>query len=178
MRIVRRTTRRTSALVAACLLVAVPLGLAACSASASQDPAASEADGVALSDGWAKAGDGMTGVFGILGNPGAEPLVLTEVESPVAELVELHETETTGEDARMYEVEGGLEIPAEGSLELVPGGTHIMLMEMPEPLLAGDEVPLTLRFDDGSEVEATVLVKDYAGAEEDYGDGHDSHDGH
>lgn len=124
--------------------------------------------GIMLHDGWAKAGSGMTAAFGTLMNHTDKDVKLTGAESSVAKMVELHETDkTTG---KMSPVKDGLKIPAGGSLELAPGGYHIMLMEMTGELKAGDELPLTLDFSDGSKVKVKVLVKDYSGAQENYGE--------
>lgn len=170
----------------AALALAAPLLLAGCSSagtgssatepsstsSATQD---SSESAVTLRDGWAKAGEGMTGVFGSLVNNGDTDLTLTKVESPSADMIELHETVTSGGASTMREVDDGFVLPAGGSFELEPGGNHIMFMDMPKALLAGDEVPLTLTFDNDSTFEVTVLVKDFAGAQENY-EGSDSHD--
>lgn len=183
------TTRNTStarsfgaALSAAALLFSAPL-LAGCAGDADSGSEASAAPSsnhpVELQDGWAKANEDMTGVFGTLENHGDDDLVLESASSPAAGSVELHETTTSAGSATMRAIEGGFEIPAGGALELEPGGDHIMFMEMPEPILAGDEVALTLRFDNGTSLELSVLVKDTAGAQEDYGNiegGHDSAD--
>ncbi|MGO1537829.1 MAG: copper chaperone PCu(A)C [Leucobacter sp.] len=163
-------------------LLAAPLLLMGCATSAASDtpdPADADAEttqGVELNDAWAKADEGMTGVFGTIENHGAEDLVLTSAESDTAGIIELHETSTSGENATMSEVEGGFEIPAGGTHALEPGGDHIMLMELHEELLAGDEIPLTLHFDDDSSFEFSILVKDFAGAQENYDDVDSDHD--
>lgn len=185
-RITRTRARSASTLRLAALALTAPLLLAGCAGSAPDTATASAASTeaststVALRDGWAKAGDGMTGVFGSIVNDGDTDLTLVRAESPAAGMIELHETVTTGGAATMREVDGGFTIPAGGSFELEPGGNHIMFMDMPEALLAGDEVPLTLTFDDDSTLEVTVLVKDFSGAQENYegGDSHDSMDSH
>ena len=46
-----------------------------------------------------------------------------------------------------------IEVPAEGSVSLKPGGLHIMLMDVKKPMKAGDKVNLTLKFSDGRIVE-------------------------
>lgn len=166
----RRLLTLTGAAFAASLL------LTGCSSSpaAAPDSTATTQEGASaafeLTDGWAKAGDGMTGVFGALTNSSDEDLTLVKVESPAARMIELHETVTSGSTSKMQEKDGGFVIPAGGTYDLEPGGDHIMFMNLPKPLLAGDEVELTLTFDDGSTVETSVLVKDYDGAQENYGD--------
>lgn len=158
----------------AALLIAAPLltgcstatAPAAESSTATADAPAGEQT-VALVDGWAKAGEGMTGVFGTLTNPTDHDLVITAVESPAAAKVELHEVTS---DGVMQKIQGDVIIPAGGAFELMPGGNHIMLMMMPEALLAGEEVEVTLTFDDGTSATVMALVKDYSGANESYED--------
>lgn len=167
---------------AAALFVAASLILTGCSAGAPAPAGSGDAASgagaeaasehpVRLSGGWAKAGAGMTGVFGTLENDGDEDAVLVAVDSPAAGMVELHETTTAGGSATMREVDGGFTIPAGGSFALEPGGNHIMFMDLADPLLAGDEVPLELRFEDGTTLEISVLVKDFSGAQENYESG-------
>lgn len=173
--------RKRSALALAplaALALTAPL-LAGCSTGAAEDassgspaPGAVQTDGassIALAEGWAKAGDtgGMTGVFGSLENHGDEDRVIVSVESEAAGSAELHEVTSSGV---MQEIPGEVVVPAGGSIEFSPGADHIMLMDLVHELLAGDEVPITVAFDDGSEASFSVLVKDYAGANENYGD--------
>ncbi|MBV1774694.1 copper chaperone PCu(A)C [Burkholderiaceae bacterium DAT-1] len=70
--------------------------------------------------------------------------VLEEVQSPVAGMVMIHEMKMDKGMMQMHEVDGGLKLPAGKSIELKPGGLHIMLMELKSPLKAGERVPLTL----------------------------------
>src|SRR5699024_8278287 len=68
----------------------------------------------------------------------------------------------------MQEKEGGFPLPAGEELVLEPGGNHLMLMELSAPLLPGDQVEVTLEFEDGTEHPLTATVKDFAGAQEHY----------
>lgn len=129
---------------------------------------APEAAAVSIEEAWVKSAEagGMSGAFGILSNSSDEDVNVVSVESAATPVGELHEVV----DGTMREVDGGFVIPAEGTFELVPGGNHLMLMELPEALSAGEDVEFTLTFADGSTFEFSALVKDYAGANEDYGD--------
>ena len=61
--------------------------------------------------------------------------------------MQLHETvQNESGQMVMREVEGGFVIPAHGSLELTPGGNHLMFMDLTAPLRAGDETTITLTF--------------------------------
>ena len=59
----------------------------------------------------------------------------------------------------MQEIEA-IEVPAGGSVSLEPGGIHIMLLELAEPLEAGTSFDLTLILDDGEEHQVSVEVRD------------------
>lgn len=166
----------------AALLIAAPL-LTGCTSGQASDEAApantsaeATAQRVQLVDGWAKAGEGMTGVFGTLTNTTDSDLVITGITSDAAAMVELHEVV----DGVMRKIAGDVVIPAGGTFELAPGDNHIMLMQMPAPIAAGEEITLTLAFDDGSSVTVSALVKDYSAANEEYapGTGGDQVDDH
>ena len=90
----------------------------------------------------------------------------------IAGEVELHETveNETGE-MTMREKGGGFTIAPGDALTLEPGGNHIMLMNLPQPVAAGDELSFTLTFSDDSTLDFTAPAKDYAGANENYDGG-------
>lgn len=67
---------------------------------------------------------------------------------------------STAEEAMvMQEVKGGLAIPAGGTVELAPGGYHVMLMELAEPLKEGTTFDLTLTFENAGEQTVDVEVR-------------------
>ncbi|TMS57017.1 copper chaperone PCu(A)C [Imbroritus primus] len=74
-----------------------------------------------------------------------EAATLVNATSPVARKVEVHEMKMDGNVMRMRAVQT-LDLPAMQAVELKPGGYHIMLMGLAQPLKAGDKVPLTLTF--------------------------------
>jgi periplasmic copper chaperone A len=122
--------------------------------------------------------EGMTAAFGTLTNATDTDLVLVAATTPATDMVELHETTADGSGGMsMREKEGGFPIAAGAELVLEPGGDHIMLMDLPQALLPGDEVELTLVFSDDSEVPFTATVKDYSGAQEHYAPGEESDGG-
>ena len=59
---------------------------------------------------------------------------------------------------RMREVKG-YDIPAKGSFELKPGGSHLMLVDLKRPLKEGDKVPVVLRFEKSGEVKVDFEVR-------------------
>lgn len=86
---------------------------------------------------------------------------LVAAATPVAGVAEIHRMSMADNIARMERVEG-VRLVAGEPVELSPGGYHLMLMDLREPLQAGRTVPITLEFElpDGSrrrvEVSATV----------------------
>ncbi len=137
--------------------------------TATQAPAA---EALSVSDAWVKAADtGMSAAFGTLENSGTTDLTVVSAESEAATMLELHETVANDSgDMVMQQKEAGFVVPAGGSLELAPGGNHIMLMALTAPIKAGDEVTLTLTLSDGSTVDFTAAAKDFSGANETYTD--------
>lgn len=86
---------------------------------------------------------------------------LTAVETAAARAAEIHETVEDGGVMRMLPRLEGLEVPAGGTLELAPGGKHVMLVETRVPEGAAS-IRLTLRFERAGdiEVEAPITAMD------------------
>ena len=68
---------------------------------------------------------------------------LVAVSTPAARVAEVHEMVMQGDVMAMRAIEA-LELPAGKAVELKPGGHHLMLMGIDQPLKAGETVPLTL----------------------------------
>ncbi|MBC9954277.1 copper chaperone PCu(A)C [Leucobacter sp. cx-42] len=176
-------TARVSVVIGAALLALTgcsSTGTDAGSNTKQEAAAKTQADAVKLHDFWLKASDkGMTGAFGTIENTSGEELQIVSAKSPLSDDVELHETVADGSGNNvMQEVQDGYKIPAHGKFELAPGANHIMLMDLKQAVPAGDDVEFTLVFSDGSEHTFNAMVKDYAGAKENYRDedGTTSHD--
>lgn len=111
----------------------------------------------------------MTGAFGEITNSSGTEVRIVGATSDAATELQLHETtEDAGGGMSMKQKEGGFTIPAGGTLTLEPGGNHIMFMGLTEPLLAGQQVRITLALSDGSTVDVDAPVKDFTGANESY----------
>ena len=85
---------------------------------------------------------------------------LVSASSPAAEVVETHETTNENGVMKMSPLPDGYPIAAGEALLLQPGGKHIMLIGLVEPLEPGDEVELTVNFDNGESMALTVPVMD------------------
>jgi copper(I)-binding protein len=131
---------------------------------------AAEAPGLTLADPYVKAADSdMTAAFGTLVNSGAEDVTVVGATSAAAGTLELHETVDDGAGAMtMQPKQGGFVVPAGGKLELLPGGDHLMMLDLAGPLVPGEDVLITLELDDGTTVEVTATVKEIASGDEDY----------
>jgi copper(I)-binding protein len=98
-----------------------------------------------------------TGAFFALQAVGDARLV--EVRSSVAGIVEIHEMAMEGSTMKMRAVPG-LDLPAGKTVELKPGGYHVMLMDLKKPIAAGEQVPLTLVFESkGSSKRQTLDIQ-------------------
>ena len=101
---------------------------------------------------------GQQGTGGYMKLTAQRSLRVVRVSSPVAGVAEVHEMKMDGEVMTMRPVKA-LELPAGKTVELKPGGLHLMLMDLKQPLLAGGSVPLTLVLQDSRGVESRVTTK-------------------
>ena len=84
---------------------------------------------------------------------------LVGISSPVAGVVEVHEMKMEGDIMKMRALEGGVDLPAGKSVELKPGGYHVMLMDLKMPLKKDTTIPMTLVFKDAKGVQSTMAIK-------------------
>jgi len=99
------------------------------------------------------------GVFVTVENTGSQSDRLMSVSSPVAGVAELHEMSVDAGVMRMRGV-AALEVKPGETLQLKPGGYHVMLSELRQPLKVGDKFPLTLKFENAGTVEVSVWVEE------------------
>ena len=83
--------------------------------------------------------------------------------SPAAKTVELHETVDENGVMKMVHHPEGWEIPAGSTLELKPGGKHIMLIGLTAPLEAGKKIQMTLNFEKAGAQTIEVPVQAMSG---------------
>lgn len=122
-----------------------------------------------MSDGWAKAAKvgSMSAAFGLVTNPTTKPVRVAAAMSAFGPM-QLHEVVMKDGAMVMQQKKGGFVIPAGGTLELKPGGNHLMFMKLARPIAAGQKVALTLVSADGAVLKTTVIAKNFAGANEEY----------
>ena len=113
---------------------------------------------VKIDNAWARAtvqGQKATGAFMKITAPQATRLV--GVSTPVAGVAEVHEMKMDGGVMKMRAMPA-LELPGNQTIELKPGGYHLMLMDLKAPLAKDASVALTLTFKDAKGVESRQLV--------------------
>jgi periplasmic copper chaperone A len=108
--------------------------------------------------------------FFTLSNGGKGPDKLISAQSAVAGKTEIHTMEMAGGMMKMRAIPN-LEVAANQSLELKPGGYHIMLFELKQGLDVGKTFPLTLTFEKAGKLEIAVAVE----ARSATGSGHANH---
>ncbi|MBS43791.1 MAG: hypothetical protein CMH83_11655 [Nocardioides sp.] len=127
--------------------------------TAATEPPADAEPAVTLVDPWvAAAPQGVTEAYGVLVNRSTQARTLVSVSSDVTDVVELHETVVV-EGGQMLRPVDGLEVPPQDGLALLPGEDGITLVNVERPLEDGDEVALTLTFDDGSSLDVVAPVR-------------------
>ncbi|HJW82501.1 MAG TPA: copper chaperone PCu(A)C [Acidiferrobacterales bacterium] len=99
-----------------------------------------------------------TSAYLILHNTGKTDHALVKAASPAARVTELHTVMNEGGVMKMRPVEK-IALKAGGETRLQPGGLHIMLIGLKQPLTEGGKVALTLSFDDGSQKSVQAPVK-------------------
>jgi copper(I)-binding protein len=119
-----------------------------------------QAQTVEVKDAWVRSavqGQSGTGAFMKITSKTGTRLV--SVSTPVAGIVELHEMKMDGDVMKMRELSGGLELPAGKTVELKPGGYHVMLMDLKAVLPKDSTVPMTLVFKDAKGVQSKLDLK-------------------
>ena len=103
-------------------------------------------------------------------NQGAADDRLVAVDTPLAKKVELHQSTMEEGIHRMEKVES-IVVPAGGTVELAPGGFHVMLIDLKFMLMEEETIPVTFTFEHSGAITTGVSVEFRSG-----GDDHASHD--
>ncbi|SNZ14059.1 copper chaperone PCu(A)C [Hydrogenobacter hydrogenophilus] len=109
----------------------------------------------------------MSAAYMIIENKGDQPDKLLSASTSIAKVVEIHKTV----GGKMRRVKA-LEIPPGKSVELKPGGYHLMLINLVQKPKEGQKVELTLKFEKSGEVKVQADVKK---SEEKGHEGHHHH---
>lgn len=137
------------------------LALAAIAALATPAAADYRVGDLTIQNPWSRpAMAGMNGAgFMTILNTGAKPVRLVSIESALAARTELHHSSMAGGVMTMRRLDDGAAIAPGGQLDLAPGGYHLMLIGLKQPLVAGQKAPITLVFDNGRRVAIDLTVQ-------------------
>lgn len=143
-------------LVISNIVIGACLALGVAAASAATDGQAASAPQV--SDAWARATvPGQPVGAAYMKIDSAVAATLTRVETEVAKQVQVHNMQMEGGVMKMRD-HGQLEIPAGKMVVLAPGGLHLMLLGLKQPLKAGENVQMTLTFVDANKKKTTSVI--------------------
>jgi copper(I)-binding protein len=114
-----------------------------------------------VSDAWARAtppGAGVAAVYlTVRGGSRADTLVAARTAR--AAMTEIHNVVESDGMAQMRPMDDGVAIPAGTTVRLAPHGLHLMLMQLAQPLVAGERFTVTLRFAQAGEIDVQVEVR-------------------
>jgi len=136
------------------------IGVVALSGCGSED-----ANGVTVESAWARmspmnAENGA--VYMELTSAEDDALVSATVAMDVAMTAEVHETTMNADGTMGMQEVASIALPAASTVSLAPGGYHIMLMGLKQPLALGDTVTVTLSFESGDDVVVDAEVREEA----------------
>ena len=121
-------------------------------------PRAATGASVKVEAAWARATvQGQLGSGAYMNLTASTGMQLVGVSTPSAAVAEVHEMKMEGDIMKMRAVPA-LDLPAGKTVQLKPGGYHLMLMELKQPLAKGSTMPLTLHLKDAQGVESRQAV--------------------
>ncbi len=115
---------------------------------------------------WSRAtppGASVAGGYLTVANEGSTPDRLVSISSDISEKAEMHEMTVKDGVMTMRQVQGGLEIPAGGKLELAPGGYHLMFIGLKQAPKAGEKFAATLTFEKAGSIPVEFDVEAMGG---------------
>lgn len=121
-----------------------------------------KAGDLVITEPWSRAtpaGAKVAGGFLTIENKGATADRLLSGSAPVAGKFEVHEMRMEEGVMKMRPLDNGLEIAPGKTVKLVPGGYHLMLMDLQRPLKEGEQVPVTLQFEKAGTVQLSLDVQ-------------------
>lgn len=120
-----------------------------------------KAGSLTISQPWSRATPGgarVAGGFMTITNAGTAPDRLIGGSAEIAGIFEVHEMAMEGGVMKMRALEKGLEIKPGESVELKPGGYHVMLIDLRQPLKQGEKIKGHLVFEKAGRVEVEYIV--------------------
>jgi len=121
---------------------------------------------------WARAtpkGASVGGGYLKISNTGNEPDRLIGGSADVSKRFEVHSTTMENGVMKMRPVSDGLEIKPGQTVELKPGGYHVMFIELSQPLKKGDHFKVTLEFAKAGKVDVDFTIEGIGGMQMKHG---------
>ncbi len=143
--------------ITSALGLASPLGAALCllaTTVAAQSP-------LVVSGAWVREpvpGRPATAAYAVIENSGGTDIQVVAATADIAGTVELHEMIRSGDMMKMAPVKQ-ITVPAKGKVELKPGGLHVMLFDLKQPVKDGDSVTLSFQTSSGETIRTTAPVR-------------------
>jgi len=117
-------------------------------------------------------GQPVGGGYVTIKNTGDADDRLIGIESSAAGRAEIHEMAMVNDVMKMRKLEEGIVIPAGKTVELTPGGLHMMFFNVKKPFAEGDKVPVTLVFEKAGKVDVVLATGSAKGGDDKGGHQH------
>lgn len=113
-----------------------------------------------VEDVWVRPGiaGGNSAVYFVINNPAGTEDVLLSAKTPASPSAEMHMSQMDENGVMQMQQQLSVSIPARSQVEFQPGGLHVMLINLPQDLNAGETISLTLTFQNAGEIELSVPV--------------------
>lgn len=149
-------------IIGAFAAMAMVAGLTACSSDTADTTP--DAPKITVTGQWARTSPmatDMGAAYMTIEASALDELIGASVDMSVAMMTEVHETVTVDGASKMQEV-SRIEVSPGNPIEMKPGGYHVMLMGLVEPLATGSTITVTLKFSKAGEVSVDVPVQEEA----------------
>jgi copper(I)-binding protein len=117
---------------------------------------------LSVENAWARPGitGGNSAVYFVINNPTGVADTLLSTSTPVTPNAEMHKSQMNDNGAMEMQQQDSVPVPARSQVEFQPGGLHVMLINLPQDLNAGETISLTLTFQNAGEINLSVPVKE------------------
>lgn len=136
------------------------IATAAFCAAASVYAADAKVGNISIDDAWVRTGQPgqVSAAYFEVKNKGAADKIVS-ANCDCAKATELHDVKMVDGAMKMVPA-GSIDVPANGEVKLKPGSYHVMLIDLNRPLVAGETLPIKVKFEKAGEVTLNAKVKD------------------
>lgn len=116
---------------------------------------------VSFEDAWIREvppGSPAAAVFMVIANSSDKAVSVISMSSPIAKRVEWHDMKRDKDLMRMTQRKV-IELPANSRVQLQPGASHVMLLDMDKAPSPGSQVPVILSLDNGQQLTINAVVR-------------------